>query len=265
MSVISAEPTNGLQFVDLASFSPASLSEVVEHANLAQRVDRKYLADLETVRRLCDGLVDTHKILQIGDRHTTTYSTTYFDTPDLMSCRAHVQGRRRRWKVRSRLYVEDNLCRVEVKTKSGRGATIKDTFPSHVSRYGKLCDDELDFVADTLFTAHPEVDVKTLAPRAEITYLRACLVDLAGGTRVTIDGKLTSVLREGRAWVDDGYAIVETKGGVLPAEADLLLRRLGARPRSFSKYVATTSLVHPKIADNDVRALNGKSLHSRLS
>lgn len=268
MSVSTAEPDFGVRTSDplgFGGFDPVTLSDVIAYANLAQRVDRKYLVDLDTVRCLCDGLAETHQILQIGDRRSTSYRTIYFDTPDLMSCRAHVQGRRRRWKVRSRLYAEDHLCRVEVKTKSGRGLTEKTVHPSETDRYGSLIGDDLAFVGNVLSIPHPEVDVETLTPRAEITYLRTCLVDLVGGTRVTIDTRLTSVLREGHAWVDDAYAIVETKGGNIPAAADRLLVRLGAKPRPFSKYVATTSLVHPSIADNDVRDLKGSRLHCELS
>lgn len=268
MSTLTTDRSYDTQFgeyIALDSFHPVSLAEVVEHADLARRVDRKYLVGLDTVRQLCEGLVDTHQVLQIDDRRTTTYRTTYFDTPDLMSCRSHVQGRRRRWKVRSRLYVEDRLCRVEVKTKNGRGMTLKAASPSHIDRYGTLVEGDRRFVTEVLATAHPEVDIASLAPTAEITYSRACLVDLGAGTRVTIDGRLSSVLSNGHAWVDDAYAIVETKGGNVPAAADRLLVHLGAKPRSFSKYVATTSLVHPDIADNDVRDLRGNRLHCRLT
>ena len=268
MSAQRIERTYDMQFgeyIALDSFNPVTLPEVVERADLAHRVDRKYLVDLDTVRQLCEGLTDTHQVLQIDDRRTTTYRTTYFDTPDLMSCRAHIQGRRRRWKVRSRLYVEDRLCRVEVKTKNGRGMTFKSASPSHVDRYGTLIDDDRSFVTDALASTHPEVDIASLISTAEITYTRACLVDLNAGTRMTIDGRLQSILSGGCAWVDDAYAIVETKGGNIPSGPDRLLVHLGAKPRPFSKYVATTSLVHPDIADNDIRDLHGSRLHCRLS
>lgn len=246
----------------LDDFNPVTLAETVQAANLAQRVDRKYLVGLETLSQLCHQLTGSHRVLEINDRRTTTYKTTYFDTPDLRSCRAHVQGRRRRWKVRSRLYVEDQLCRVEVKTKSGRGLTDKVVNPSQADRYGTLTGPDLTFVAATLSAPHPDVEVATLSPHAEITYTRACLVDLNGGTRITVDGNLTSVLAKGTVWIDADYVIVETKGGTMPAAADRILTHLGARPRSFSKYVATTSLLHPDIADNDVRDLRRHCLRS---
>ncbi|MFZ0139499.1 MAG: VTC domain-containing protein, partial [Aeromicrobium sp.] len=104
---------------------PVGLEELVEHAALMHRTDRKYIAPLDTVRTLVSDLADTHRVLEIKGRHYTTYRTLYFDTADFEAARSHVQKRRRRWKVRSRLYVEDGLCRIEVKTKDNRGETQK--------------------------------------------------------------------------------------------------------------------------------------------
>ncbi len=246
---------------ELEMFSTVSLAETVERADLSRRVDRKYLVDLDSVRQFMSDLAETHRVLEVDGRRTTTYSTTYFDTRDMASCRAHIQRRRRRWKVRSRMYVEDQLCRVEVKTKGGRGQTVKVASVSEPHRYGTLVDSDLRFVTDSLGSNYPELDIHALRPTAEITYIRACLVHVHPGTRVTIDRHVSSVLNHGRAWIDEDYAIVETKGGAILGEADRLLRRNGFRPRSFSKYVATASLLHPHLADNDIRALRGTYLH----
>ena len=78
------------------------------------------------------------------------YRSTYFDTADLAACRAHIQQRRRRWKARSRLYVEDGLCRIEVKAKDGRGVTTKTVADADVAGYGLLGADEAAFVAAAL-------------------------------------------------------------------------------------------------------------------
>jgi VTC domain-containing protein len=182
----------------------------------------------------------------------------------LYSMRSHVQRRRRRWKVRQRWYVEDDLCRIEVKTKNGRGETVKATGPSSVQEYGRLGDDDLAFVESVLASGHPELRIDELVPCAEVTYVRATLADLAAGTRVTIDWGLEATLQGGSAWIDDQYVLIETKGGVVPARADRVLTRLGGRQRSFSKSVAATSLVRNDIPDNDVRSLRGTSLHVRL-
>ena len=248
----------------LFALEPVSLDDVVENAALLDRVDRKYLVMLDTARNLVEALTASHGVLQIDGRRSTTYRSTYFDTATYSSSRSHVQRRRRRWKVRSRLYVEDQLCRIEVKTKNGRGGTIKTVAPSEPSRYARLDGAERGFVAKVLADVHPEVEIDALIPTAEVTYARASLADLKAGTRVTFDWNLLATLRGGDAWVDENYVLVETKGGQVPAHADRVLTTLGARPQSFSKYVAATALIRPEIADNDLRRIRGTSLHYRL-
>lgn len=267
MTALRVEPTLGEGLTDalaLSELESASLAEVVDRAALLHRVDRKYLVSVDTARCLVRELADSHAVLQIDDRRSTTYRSTYFDTPTYASSRAHVQRRRLRWKVRSRLYVEDQLCRIEVKTKNGRGVTIKTVGPSSADRYAQLAGTEHEFVQNVLAARHPDVNVDALVPSAEVTYVRASLADLDAGTRVTLDWKLLATVAGGDAWVDEDYVLVETKGGPVPARADRILARLGARPRAFSKYVAATSLIRPDIADNDLRHLRGTSLHFQL-
>ncbi|MGA8988488.1 polyphosphate polymerase domain-containing protein [Aeromicrobium sp.] len=245
----------------LSGLRTVSLDDVVESAALMRRVDRKYLVPAATADALIDALAHSHAALQIAGRASTTYRSTYFDTPTFASTRHHIQGRRRRWKIRSRWYVEDDLCRVEVKTKNGRGETIKVAGPSSPERYGRLDGAELAFVESVLAETHPELSPSDLVPSAEVTYTRATLADLSAGTRVTIDWGVVASLAVGSAWIDDDFVLIETKGRALPARADRVLTSLGARPRSFSKYAAATSLLHDDIADNDIRDIRGRLLH----
>ena len=64
-------------------------------------------------------------MLEIAGRRAFAYDTVYFDTGDLLTARAHVQRRRRRFKCRSRLYVDTEACAFELKTKGARGGTVK--------------------------------------------------------------------------------------------------------------------------------------------
>lgn len=250
--------------LDLDTLQPVDLATLVEHAALMNRTDRKYIAPIEAVRKLIAAVGDTHQVLTIEDRRFTTYRTLYFDTYDFASARAHVQRRRQRWKVRSRLYVEDQLSRVEVKTKDNRGNTAKVMGVSHPDYYGALIGDDHDFVA-THLSDFPDVDVRDLMPAAEVLYTRSTLADLAAGTRVTIDWGLSMHLANGEVWLDDQYATIETKGPTALSSADKALHGLGVRPRGFSKYVAATSTVLSDIPSNDFASLRaGKILHSRV-
>ncbi|MCW2830693.1 MAG: hypothetical protein JWP31_1385 [Aeromicrobium sp.] len=257
-----AVPTRSPFDPTLAPFGKLTLAETVARADLATRMDRKYIVPIAAVHDLIAELVDSHHVLVVGGRLATTYRTTYFDTTEFTACRAHVQRRRRRWKIRSRLYADDQLCRVEVKLKDGRGYTIKSSKPAEVAHYGTLTAEDQAFVSGVLADDHPRLEVPHLVATSELTYVRTCLVDPVGGTRLTLDTDLQCTLDGHRAWLDPSFAVVETKGGHTPSAVDRLLVHNGARAQSFSKYVATTSLLHPAVPDNDVRGLRGTSLHA---
>jgi hypothetical protein len=239
----------------LSALRGATLAEVDAAAALQHRTDRKYLVPLDEARTFVRLLAGSHHVLDLGGRRTTSYLSTYFDTEHLAAWRAHVQGRRRRWKVRTRLYAEDGLCRVEVKTKDGRGATVKHALRTPADAYGRLGQQAAEFVGDVLGGAGIPVTAGELAPTAEIRYVRAALADLEHGTRVTLDGVLTFRHGARDAALDPGLVLVETKGGARPAPADRLLLRLGGRPVPLSKYVVGQSLLTPGLPDNDVRRL----------
>lgn len=248
---------------DLSSRPAVSLSEVLAEAPQLVRVDRKYLVDRATVAALIEGLPPSYGVLTISGRQSTTYRSTYFDTADLATCRAHVQGRRRRWKARSRLYVEDGLCRIEVKSKDHRGLTAKSVADADPATYGRLGAAEAAFVTAGLAARSLVVDVDALVPTAEVGYRRSTLADTTEDLcRVTLDWEVRCTLGDREMWLDDDFVLVETKGGVRPCRADRMLVALGARPRTFSKYVAAACLLRDDIADNDIRRLHGRELHS---
>ncbi len=245
----------------LGELRGVGLDELVAAASALHRVDRKYLVPRDTVADVVAALRDSHHVLRIGDRLTTTYATTYFDTDDLATCRHHLQRRRRRWKVRSRLYREDQRVQLEVKTTSQRGQTLKTIGPAAGTGYGELGTEGTAFVDHTLGLQDFAAVGTTLRPTLEVTYERATLADLEGGTRLTIDSKVQSSNGHGRVWLDPSVLVVETKGHVRPSRADRVLVDAGARPRRFSKYVSAASLLHDDLRDNDVRRMLGHQLH----
>lgn len=236
------------------------LPEVLAGAAATTRVDRKYLLTMGDANLFLGGLPSSLRLLSIDGRLTTNYRSTYFDTPDLHTCRAHIQRRRRRWKARSRLYVEDGLCRLELKVRDGSGLTRKFFHPVSPADHGRMTRVAEEFFREGL-RAHVRAPAEALLPSMEVAYERATLADPETGSRVTIDFGVLGSRGDRAVKVDPGWVVVETKGARVPGPADRLLRQLGARPTSFSKYVASTSLMDPRIADNDVRRLVGRELH----
>ena len=243
------------------------LHDVVAAAPAMTRVDRKYLVPVTVAREVLARLDPAWGVLTLpgptaGVRRSTHYRSTYFDSPDLGTARAHVQGRRRRWKARSRLYVEDGLCRTEVKAKDGRGRTVKTVTASSPAAYGRLTPDDLAFLTGTLAGHAIAMDAAHLAPVMEIAYERLTLARLDDHpARLTVDWGMHCVLGREHVRLDHDHVLLETKGDLRAGDADRLLAGLGVRPRSFSKYAAAAGLLHPAVADNDVRHLRGTVLH----
>jgi hypothetical protein len=243
----------------LRSLPVMSLAEVLAAAPATTRVDRKYLVTVERGNAFLAELPAALRLLSIDDRLSTSYRSAYFDTADLLTCRAHIQGRRRRWKARSRLYVDDGLCRLELKVRDGSGLTRKVFHPTGPDAYGRM-----NPVADAFFRAqllaHGLPAAAPLMLAVEVAYRRVTLADPDTGSRVTVDVGVRATRGSQAVELDSRYLIVETKGGRAPGAADLLLQHLGARPVSFSKYAACASLMDRRIADNDVRHLLGRQL-----
>src|SRR4051794_3963801 len=214
--------------LDVSSREPISLGEVILEVPQMVRVDRKYLVPVRTAQTLVDLLPTTFRVLTIDGRTSTRYRSTYFDTEDLTSARAHLQQRRRRWKARSRLYVEDDLCRLEVKARDGRGVTAKTV--AHADRYGILDDVGIEFITSALGVQGLTADVLLLRPTMEVAYRRTTLADTGEDpARLTLDWRVLCTLGDERVWLDRGYVVIETKGGLRPGTGDRMLLEMGVR------------------------------------
>lgn len=255
--IVDAKGGTSLGFEELM---PIDLATVVARAELLTRVDRKYVVPTSIAREVVKALSVSHGVLTIDGRATTTYRTTYFDTPDLRCIRDHIKRRRRRFKARSRLYVEDALCRLEIKTKSPRGATLKSQWDIPVQEYGRLSPLQHALIVAALSDAHVPLH-GPLGPSLELSCRRATLVDLDAGVRVTVDSDIRAVYGRGSVVVDPGHVVVETKGGSRLSQADRLLHRAHCRPQPFSKYASAGSLLDAGIPANDVHRMVGRQLH----
>ena len=109
----------------LGSLDPIGLDELLERAALQQRIDRKYLLPSAELDPLLQKLAPEARILQIDDRRAFDYESVYFDTPEFTSYHLAARRRSRRFKIRTRTYVDSAECWLEVKTRDQRGNTVK--------------------------------------------------------------------------------------------------------------------------------------------
>jgi hypothetical protein len=127
----------------------ASVAEVVERAALQTRIDRKYLVPIGRFAELIARLTDTWAALQIDGRRGFAYESVYFDTSDLLTYRQHLQDRRR-YKVRTRAYLDTGDGAFEVKLNGHRNETVEARLPYPVADRDRITPDAQAFLADQL-------------------------------------------------------------------------------------------------------------------
>ncbi len=222
-----SDAVGGLPRIDLPTLESG--------AALLTRVDRKYVVALATFERLVAALDDEWRALEIDGRRLFGYSSVYFDTPDLLSYRAHLQRRRRRYKIRVRRYVDSGDCMLEVKHKGLRGVTVKHRRPHAPSEQAELGADGRGFVTECL-RRYDDPPVETLAPVVVTTNRRATLVSLSGTSRLTVDTDLTCGWGGSTTTLRPGHVVLESKVEGHASTVDRMLRTLGVRPAVISKY-----------------------------
>ena len=228
-------------------FAPIALDELNARAALLSRVDTKYILDAATTTALFDRLADDFLVLEIDGRRLFTYHTVYFDSPHLDLYHAHLQRRRRRFKCRSRRYLETGRHVFELKLKGPRGRTLKHQLPIDATGHGVMTPDTHAFADHVLHDAYGHRLDHPLQPVLPMTYQRLTLAARHGAERVTCD----LALDFGTAALADGHAIIESKSTTGRGTADRHLRALHTRPiTSCSKYCAGIGLTHHGVKTN---------------
>ena len=261
------------------------LTELNSAAGLLTRVDRKYLVPLERAQDLVNGLTPDARVLDIDGRRRFSYASTYFDTPGLEAFMLAARKRRRRFKVRTRTYLDTGLCFLEVKTRGARGTTVKRRMGYHPDDASRLTGPGRAFVAACLAStgvtgpAAAREIAAALRPVLATTYERTTLHLPDAEARATIDttltwqrltpgartraaavtagapqalrpARLTAAINDGEPVAVAGVAVVETKNPATPSPADRALWDAGHRPTRISKYATGMALLHPELPAN---------------
>ncbi len=237
----------GTALDNVAGLPAISLADLNDAAALQRRVDRKYVLTGQQVAGMIDRLAHRLAVLEIDGRRSFGYESTYFDTVGLQSFHAAASKRRRRFKVRTRTYLDSATTMLEVKTRGSREVTIKQRRPHDFDDRNVLdreAEQFIDGVLDAPGLAH------SLRPTLTTSYRRTTLVDLDDIARITIDAELRCV-----DWCDRSIElgdrfVVETKSTGSPSIADRELWKSGIRPEKISKYGTGLAALHPELPSN---------------
>ncbi|QFG21937.1 polyphosphate polymerase domain-containing protein [Actinomadura sp. WMMB 499] len=233
---------------------PMSLAQVLDRAELQTRVDRKYLVPADQCAAMLPRLAGEYAVLEIDGRRDFRYSSTYFDSPDLLTFRQHRQGRRQRYKMRTRTYMDSGECMFEVKLSGARNSTDKRRMHYDAARRRTLDAPARAFLQDVLLSAYRTNPPEIVVTSATTDYLRSTLVQLSGPGRVTFDTTLTCTDGSGTTVAaDPGTVLIESKSAGGDAPVDRVLRDQGVRPAKISKYCVAVAVLYPGVPANPWR------------
>jgi hypothetical protein len=228
----------------LARFAPITLADLASVA-LLDRIDTKYVLAVAQLSDVLPTLRPAYRILEIDGRRQSDYRTLYFDTPDFALYRSHQDGRRIRYKVRSRQYVGTPLAFFEVKHKTGPNHTRKERLPTP-----ELVTTVTEPVSTFLHERIP-LSPDALEAKLWVDYTRITLVERQMQERLTIDFDLRFSFA-GEMVALPGLVIAELKSAGRPRGSFFaqLMRQHLIRPGSFSKYCIGASLRYSDLKHN---------------
>jgi hypothetical protein len=236
---------------DLDRFAPVGLDELNRHAANLTRVDRKYAISVDDLAGAVASLDPRTRILELEGQREFRYASVYFDTPARESFRLAAHRRRRRFKVRTRTYLDSGDCWLEVKTRGGRHRTVKERTPYPRADRGRLTGTAVRFVADVL--AERGLDPRSageLSAALSTEFTRTTLWLPGDSSRTTIDRRLTVSTRDGPRADFPGAVILETKSGASPSAVDRLLWSRGIRPAKVSKFAVGMAAIDDTLPHN---------------
>jgi hypothetical protein len=220
-----------------ARIDPVGLEALDERAALRRRVDCKYVVPRDELAAIVEEVASAYEALEIDGNRSFDYESVYLDTPDLRCFRDHVDKRRPRFKIRTRLYHETQASFLEVKVKTPDEETVKRQKDHDPSAPGGLDPEGREFLDDALQELAGERAPERLAPSLTTRYRRLTLGAREGGERVTTDLSVRLATPDGRATVlREDLALVETKTEEGGGAVDRALGERGHEPVTISKY-----------------------------
>ena len=224
-----------------------TLGQLNAVAELQTRVDRKYAIPTEDAGGILKRLPEGTRVVEVEGTTAPQYASTYFDTPDLTSFRMAAHARRRRFKLRTRAYLDTRTAFLELKTRGARSLTVKERLEYDIRNRDELTADGKQYAHAALDDLH--VDPDALTPTLQTRYRRTTYL-LPGGSRATVDTDLEWEDVSGTILRRPGLVIVETKSAGAASEVDRLLWRHGHRPASLSKYGTGLAALRPALPNN---------------
>jgi len=222
----------------------------LDKVKLMNRVDLKYCIHINKLPAILKAIQSDYSLLEIQDKIIFEYDNTYFDTPDNQMYKSHQNGKKNRFKIRIRKYVQSDINFLEVKFKNNKGRTIKERI-ERSDFQSNFTNHELQFIEQSSsFSGHQ------LEPKIRSFFNRFTLVDNEFTERVTID-IFPGFKNNEREIILNNLVIIEIKQSKTskPALITKILKEYKISKQGFSKYCIGRSLLEEEIKRNNFKPL----------
>jgi hypothetical protein len=243
----------------LREFDTHSL-DFIGRSSLMSRIESKFIVARSRLPILLSRIRNYYSVLDIDGELTSEYENTYYDTPSQTFYFAHHSGRLNRYKVRRRVYQSTSDQYLEIKFKNNKKRTIKWRQPYQINS------DIQDYAS--LLQESGLSEQAFLSPRLENSYTRMSFADEVGGERITLDTSISFINlwdEHQRGYSLSDVVIAELKQGNVNRQSPFfsIVRELGIRPTSFSKYCA--GVVYTSTPGNVIKHNRFKSSLRRVA
>lgn len=227
----------------LKGFEATNL-EAMDRVRLMNRTDIKYMISLSRLNLLLNSLNNQYNVLEVEGEKNSRYQTLYFDTPQFSNYLEHQNGKRHRYKIREREYIESHLSFLEVKEKSNKGRTAKSRIKLN-EVLPELSESSKVFIASK--ADHSEV----LEPKLWNSFRRITLVNKTANERVTIDTGIAFYFGDQHISLHD-LVIVEIKQSGVNRHSPIIsyFKQNLIRADGISKYCLGVAMLYPQLKAN---------------
>lgn len=237
------------------AFDAISLSALETKADMLTRLDNKYILTQSLSQSALKKLYAEFDILTIEGKSSFAYHNVYFDAEQLCF-NQHQQGKRHKFKARTRHYLDSNLTYFEVKLSGKAGQTDKFRIKCTKDEHGIFTDRFRTFLVEKYRSQYGKEFAHTLTPSVTTSYTRVTLVAKHSGERMTIDYALSMSVAGKDVYIPQGLTIVETKSKNGNGIADKILRAESIPAvRGCSKFCIAMSLSGEVLRFNQFRPL----------
>lgn len=232
----------------LELFEPIALEEM-EKVRLMNRIDSKFVTNTDKLIELLKIASNDFLLQEIDGKRNMPYSSCYYDTPDRDMFYQHQRGKKRRQKVRTRLYEGSmDVPFLEIKSKNNKGRTKK--------KRVLMEDGEEISIYQEFMEKNCGYELENLSPVLTNHFYRLTLVNKDMTERITIDTDLeiNNLITGNRVELPDTVIIEWKRDGVNSKSGlGLILRSLHIRQMSFSKYCLGMAMTNPDLKQNRVK------------